>query len=148
MIGLPFTEEERIMYLQYAQFSCEGSGRFEYAHSGWVAVNDDLTSYLPDDTESRQGRTVMDEEFVAFGTSRIKAAAGGLRQQRRYQRSQGRGRAAGAVVPAPGRAGARGQIPRGAGARGQALTGMKVQKERQGTALTLFFCVLIVAVFM
>ena len=75
MIGLPFTEEERIMYLQYAQFSCEGSGRFEYAHSGWVAVNDDLTSYLPDDTETRQGLTVMDEEFVTFGTNRIRTAA-------------------------------------------------------------------------
>jgi len=39
--------------------------------SGWVAVNDDLTSYLPDTTETRQGLTVMDEEFVTFGTSRI-----------------------------------------------------------------------------
>ncbi len=39
--------------------------------SGWVAVNDDLTSYLPDTTETRQGLTVMDEEFITFGTSRI-----------------------------------------------------------------------------
>ena len=39
--------------------------------SGWVAVNDDLTSYLPDTTETRQGLTIMEEEFVTFGTSRI-----------------------------------------------------------------------------
>ena len=39
--------------------------------SGWVAVNDDLTSYLPDSTETRQGLTVMDNEFVTFGTNRI-----------------------------------------------------------------------------
>ena len=39
--------------------------------SGWVSVNDDLTSYLPDSTETRQGLTAMEAEFVTFGTSRI-----------------------------------------------------------------------------
>ena len=34
--------------------------------SGWVAGNDDLTSYLPDTTETRQGLTIMEEEFVTF----------------------------------------------------------------------------------
>ncbi len=39
--------------------------------NGWVTVNDDLTSYLPAETETRRGLTVMDEEFVTFGTNRI-----------------------------------------------------------------------------
>ena len=34
-------------------------------------MNDDLTSYLPAETETRRGLTVMEEEFVTFGTSRI-----------------------------------------------------------------------------
>ena len=39
--------------------------------NGWVTVNDDLTSYLPAETETRRGLTAMDEEFVTFGTNRI-----------------------------------------------------------------------------
>ena len=39
--------------------------------SGWVSVNDDLTSYLPDTTKTRQGLTIMDEEFVTFGAIRV-----------------------------------------------------------------------------
>ncbi len=38
--------------------------------SGWVSVNDDLTSYLPEETETRRGLTAMDAEFVTFGDSR------------------------------------------------------------------------------
>ena len=41
--------------------------------NGWVTVNDDLTSYLPAETETRRGLTAMDEEFVTFGTNRIMA---------------------------------------------------------------------------
>lgn len=37
----------------------------------WVDVNNELTSYLPVDTETRQGLTVMEAEFVTFGTNRI-----------------------------------------------------------------------------
>ena len=37
----------------------------------WVQVNDSLTDYLPDDTETRKGLTLMDEEFTTFGTARI-----------------------------------------------------------------------------
>ena len=37
----------------------------------WVSVNDALTSYLPEDTQTRQGLTVMEEQFVTFGTNRI-----------------------------------------------------------------------------
>ncbi len=37
--------------------------------SGWVSVNDDLTSYLPEEAETRQGLRIMDEEFTTLGTS-------------------------------------------------------------------------------
>lgn len=39
--------------------------------SGWVQVNNDITAYLPDSTETRQGLTIMDEEFTTFGTNDI-----------------------------------------------------------------------------
>ena len=39
--------------------------------SGWGQVNDDLTSYLPAKTETRQGLTLTDEEFITFGTNRV-----------------------------------------------------------------------------
>ena len=34
-----------------------------------VQINNDITSYLPDDTETRRGLTLMDEEFVTLGTA-------------------------------------------------------------------------------
>lgn len=37
----------------------------------WVAVCDDLTEYLPADTETRQGLTLMDEEVTTFGSARV-----------------------------------------------------------------------------
>ena len=37
----------------------------------WVSVCNDLTEYLPDDTETRQGLTLMDEEFTTFATARV-----------------------------------------------------------------------------
>lgn len=36
-----------------------------------VSVNNDLTDYLPDTTETRQGLDIMDEEFVTFGNGKI-----------------------------------------------------------------------------
>lgn len=36
-----------------------------------VKVNNDLTSYLPDTTETRQGLDLMDEQFLTYGTARI-----------------------------------------------------------------------------
>nr|WP_295744425.1 hypothetical protein [uncultured Oscillibacter sp.] len=59
-------DKRKAFYLIYIGFAI-----FCVFSSGWVAVNDDLTSYLPDTTETRQGLTIMDEEFVTFGTSRI-----------------------------------------------------------------------------
>lgn len=37
----------------------------------WVEVENDITAYLAEDTKTRQGITVMDEEFVTFGTARV-----------------------------------------------------------------------------
>ena len=36
-----------------------------------VKVNNDLTTYLPDTTETRRGLDLMDEEFITYGTARI-----------------------------------------------------------------------------
>lgn len=39
--------------------------------SGWVTVNNDLTSYLPEETETKQGLTIMDDEFTTFATAKV-----------------------------------------------------------------------------
>ncbi len=44
---------------------------FSLFSSGWVQVNDDITSYLPEDSETRQGLQVMEEQFVTLGSARI-----------------------------------------------------------------------------
>ncbi|WP_297721794.1 RND family transporter [Intestinimonas sp.] len=36
-----------------------------------VEVNNDITSYLPEDTETRRGLTLMDEEFITLGAADI-----------------------------------------------------------------------------
>ena len=37
----------------------------------WVKVENDVTTYLPEDTETRQGIEAMNENFVAFATARV-----------------------------------------------------------------------------
>ncbi|MBQ8610188.1 MAG: MMPL family transporter [Oscillospiraceae bacterium] len=37
----------------------------------WVTVENDVTTYLPEDTETRQGIVAMNENFAAFGTARV-----------------------------------------------------------------------------
>ena len=37
----------------------------------WVEVENDVTTYLSDDTETKQGLTVMNDNFIAFGTARV-----------------------------------------------------------------------------
>ena len=37
----------------------------------WVQVENDVTMYLPEDTETRQGLVAMNENFAAFGTAQI-----------------------------------------------------------------------------
>lgn len=36
-----------------------------------VKVNNDLTTYLPDTTETRRGLDLMDSEFTTYGSARI-----------------------------------------------------------------------------
>lgn len=44
---------------------------FSVFSSAWVKTNDDLTSYLPADTETRQGLTIMEDNFTTYATARI-----------------------------------------------------------------------------
>ena len=37
----------------------------------WVKVENDVTTYLPEDTETRQGIVAMNENFSAFGTAQV-----------------------------------------------------------------------------
>ena len=39
--------------------------------TGWVKVENDITTYLPDSTETRQGLTVMNDNFTTYGTARV-----------------------------------------------------------------------------
>ena len=36
-----------------------------------VHVDEDLTDYLPDEAETRQGLQIMDDEFITYGTARV-----------------------------------------------------------------------------
>lgn len=44
---------------------------FSVIAMGWVHVENDVTVYLPDDTETRQGLVVMNENFVASGMAQV-----------------------------------------------------------------------------
>lgn len=37
----------------------------------WVKVENDVTKYLPESTETRQGLTVMNDQFVTYGTAQV-----------------------------------------------------------------------------
>ncbi len=39
--------------------------------TGWVNVENDITTYLPDSTETRQGLTVMNDNFTTYGTASV-----------------------------------------------------------------------------
>jgi predicted RND superfamily exporter protein len=44
---------------------------FCFFSKSWVSVNDDITTYLPETTETRQGLTIMEEEFVTYGMASV-----------------------------------------------------------------------------
>ena len=46
---------------------------FSVISSGWVSVENSLSAYLSDDTETRQGLDLMEEEFITYGTAKIMA---------------------------------------------------------------------------
>lgn len=38
---------------------------------GWVNVENDITTYLPEETETRRGLTIMNDEFVTYGSAKV-----------------------------------------------------------------------------
>lgn len=44
---------------------------FSVFSMNWVTVENDVTTYLPEETETRQGIVAMNENFAAFGTASI-----------------------------------------------------------------------------
>lgn len=44
---------------------------FSIFSTSWVEVENDITTYLPDDTETRQGLTIMNDNFVTYGSARV-----------------------------------------------------------------------------
>ena len=44
---------------------------FSLFSMGWVNVENDVTKYLPEDTETRQGLDAMSENFVMFASARV-----------------------------------------------------------------------------
>ena len=44
---------------------------FSVVAMNWVAVENALSAYLPDTTETRQGLNRMDEQFITYGTAKV-----------------------------------------------------------------------------
>lgn len=44
---------------------------FAIFSTGWVKVENDITTYLPETTETRQGLTIMNDNFVTYGSARV-----------------------------------------------------------------------------
>ncbi len=59
-------DKRKLFFLFYG-----AAALFSIFSQSWVSVNDDLTSYLPQETETRQGLDIMDAEFTTFATARI-----------------------------------------------------------------------------
>lgn len=59
-------DKRNLFFLIYA-----ASLLFCLVAQGWVKVDDDITDYLPESTETRQGLSVMKDEFTTFGTARV-----------------------------------------------------------------------------
>ncbi len=66
---------------------------------GRVKVNDDITAFLPADTDTRRGLTVMEEEFVTYADAKVMLA------NTTYERAGGR-----AALRAVGRRGSLAQL--------------------------------------
>lgn len=47
------------------------AGVFSCFSSSWVKVENDITTYLPDDTETNRGLTIMNDEFVTYATADV-----------------------------------------------------------------------------
>lgn len=44
---------------------------FSLFSRNWVEVENDITTYLPEETETRRGLTVMNDNFVTYGSARV-----------------------------------------------------------------------------
>lgn len=44
---------------------------FSLFSSSWVSVDNDITDYLSEQTETRKGLTLMDEEFITYATAEV-----------------------------------------------------------------------------
>ena len=44
---------------------------FSVVSMNWVQVNNDITTYLPEDTQTRQGLNIMEAEFIEYATARV-----------------------------------------------------------------------------
>lgn len=47
---------------------------FSFFSRNWVEVENDLASFLPDDSETRRGLDIMEDQFVTFGTAQFMVA--------------------------------------------------------------------------
>lgn len=47
------------------------AGIFCAISTGWTQVNNDITSYLPDSSETRMGLDLMNDQFITYGTGSI-----------------------------------------------------------------------------
>jgi len=44
---------------------------FSVISMNWVQVNNDITTYLPETTQTRQGLDIMEKEFIQYATARV-----------------------------------------------------------------------------
>ena len=44
---------------------------FSFFSTNWVSVNNDITDYLSDETETRKGLTLMNDEFITYATAQV-----------------------------------------------------------------------------
>ncbi|MGM9650408.1 MAG: MMPL family transporter, partial [Faecousia sp.] len=47
---------------------------FSLISQSWVKVENELAEYLPEDSETRQGLDVMEEQFITYGSARVMVA--------------------------------------------------------------------------
>ena len=47
---------------------------FSAFSTGWIEVENDLKEFLPDNSETRQGLNVMEEQFITYGTAQVMVA--------------------------------------------------------------------------
>lgn len=59
-------EKRKGIYLVYILLAL-----FSIFSSGWVSVNNTLTDYLDEETETSRGLAVMDEEFITYATAEV-----------------------------------------------------------------------------